>query len=461
MTRKTKTPRTPAQRITRARSALVIFQPFYGTLLMNLHMEESQQFPTMATDGQRVLWNPEFVSRLTDPELLFVLSHEAAHCANLHQCRRKGREPRLWNEAADYVINADLITAQIGQMPAKGLYDPQYAGLSTEDVYAMLKAEQDQQPQQPKGNPQPQQGQPQGQPQPGQPGQPGQGEASQAAGKPGEGDEGESEGQDTGQGSTPATEAPEASEGQPGPGTCGDPGDCGEILDAPGSAGEVAEEEAKWQTVTRQAINVATKAAGRIPAHLERLVTELGKPQSNWREHLRRFVDQSSHFDYSWQRPDRRFGHTDYVMPGTVSDGVHHVIIAIDTSGSINDKALGRFRTEAQSLLDQGAVDRITVIDCDAKVNGVYTFEAGDLITITNKGGGGTSFKPVWGWLTDHADDAAAVVYFTDLEPCDGFGKEPILPVLWAAYASPWEGPAALRQRMAKVPFGECIEVAE
>jgi len=68
--------------------------------------------PTMATDGCRIVYNPTFVDQLKSAELEGVLAHEVLHCALGHQCRRGGRDPGLWNEAADLAINPIL--------PAKG-----------------------------------------------------------------------------------------------------------------------------------------------------------------------------------------------------------------------------------------------------------------------------------------------------------------------------------------------------
>src|SRR5262245_54427355 len=125
-----KKPKTASQRVTRARTALMIFQPFYGTILYNLAFEPTDKFPTMATDGRTVLYNPAFVDECSDDEVLFTLSHEGAHCANKHHLRRGNRDPKIWNEATDYVINADLIQAGIGKMPKDGLHDTKYHGLS-------------------------------------------------------------------------------------------------------------------------------------------------------------------------------------------------------------------------------------------------------------------------------------------------------------------------------------------
>ena len=471
-----------------------MFQPFYGTLLANLTMVENAQFPTMATDGRSIHYNPDFVKAQSDDEVLFTVAHEAAHCANKHHLRRGTRDPRLWNEATDYVINGDLLKAGFGKMPKGGLYDKKYDGMSAEDVYAILahkkEAEQPDEEQLVQGRPgqgdsddegdgaegqdADQEGQESGQG--GQDDEGGQDTGQEGQGAEGgqegpEGDVGTEGGQDTGQGPEGATEAPGRSQGQgqgtpgqgtPGQGTSGDPGGCGEVIDCPGDAAEIAEENQHWDTVVRQAVNVATRDAGSVPGHLQRLVNELGKPATNWRETLRRFVEQSNRFDYSWQRADRRFATADYIMPGTVSDGVNHIVVVSDTSGSLYcEKAQKRFATEIQSLLDEQVVDKITMIDCDASINNVQAFESGDIVKFTNRGGGGTSFKPVWEWLKTNQEDTACVVYFTDLEPCDGFGTEPALPVMWAAYASSYDTPQKLRERISVVPFGECIEIAE
>jgi predicted metal-dependent peptidase len=442
--------RTAAQRISRAVSALLVFAPFYGTLLLNLEMVEDRSISTAAVDGKRMFYNPEWIDSLADDELLFVLCHEVSHLTYLHHTRRQQRDPKEWNIAADYVINLDLVQAGIGRMPAKGLYDTTYIGMAVEDVFASRHQQQAQSQQQQ------QQQQEQGEPGEGE----GQG-GGQDGNEPDDGSQQQGEGGGDGDGegdeASGATSEPSggSGKGKPSPGMSAgeDVGGCGQVLDAAQSEGEIAEQEAEWQTITRQAIAVATRHAGKLPSHLERLVGELNKPKQNWRELLRRFADPCNRQDYSWQRPDRRFGGAGFILPGTVTDGVNHIVVAVDTSGSIDDEALTLFRTEVQSILDEGAVDKVTVVHCDAAINGVAEFESGDLVKMVPMGGGGTSYRPVWHWLKDNQDDIAALVYFTDLEPNDGFGDEPIMPVMWAAYGDPrW-----LRQK--RVPFGDVIEV--
>src|ERR1700680_4834301 len=47
------------------------------------------------------------------------------------------REPRLWNQAADYAINPIIFKNGL-KLPAGVLLDPQYENLSAEEIYARL-----------------------------------------------------------------------------------------------------------------------------------------------------------------------------------------------------------------------------------------------------------------------------------------------------------------------------------
>jgi predicted metal-dependent peptidase len=103
-------------------------------------------------------------------------------------------------------------------------------------------------------------------------------------------------------------------------------------------------------------------------------------------------------------------------------------------------------------------VDKITVVHCDAAVHRVDAFLPGDLIKFQPVGRGGTKFAPAFAWLQENEPDISGAVYLTDLDVYSAdFGDEPPFPVLWAAHGDPRE----LMQRMANVPFGECIEIAE
>src|SRR5262245_38471254 len=91
-------------KLTRARTQLVLNQPFFGALCLRLKLMAGA-VPTMSTDGKRILYNPAFVEELKPAELEGVLAHEVSHCALGHFCRRGSRDAKLWNTATDYAIN--------------------------------------------------------------------------------------------------------------------------------------------------------------------------------------------------------------------------------------------------------------------------------------------------------------------------------------------------------------------
>jgi len=67
-------------------------------------------------------------------------------------------------------------------------------------------------------------------------------------------------------------------------------------------------------------------------------------------------------------------------------------------------------------------------------------------------GGGGTAFADTFEWVREHASDARAVVYLTDLVVHD-FGDEPDCPVLWAVPGDPRQ----FEHVSGRTPFGEAI----
>ena len=123
--------------LTRARTALVLDQPFIGMLALRLKMVENNAIPTLAVDGKHIFYNTEFVSELSASLTKSAIGHEVFHCVFDHIGRRGGRDPRKYNQAGDYVINATLKDAgfEIGK---SWLYNPAYAGMSSDEIYNLL-----------------------------------------------------------------------------------------------------------------------------------------------------------------------------------------------------------------------------------------------------------------------------------------------------------------------------------
>ncbi|WP_195161812.1 vWA domain-containing protein [Mesorhizobium sp. NBSH29] len=235
----------------------------------------------------------------------------------------------------------------------------------------------------------------------------------------------------------------------------GDPGGCGEVIDgAPmGDKAAIADAQADMQSKVRQAAAIAKGMnAGSLPAGIKRIVDKLLRPKVDWREVLRRFVDESLTKDSSWAKPNRRFLASGLVLPGMVSIGLSHFVIAVDTSGSIDQKALAQFASEIRAAFEESMIDKMTVIYADTDVHHVQEFTAGDIVTLEAKGGGGTAFSNTFEWIAKNASDATVIAYFTDLYVGD-FGKEPAAPVIWAVQGDS----ATFDQLTENTPFGEAI----
>src|SRR5258708_6363258 len=127
-------PGTTERKLTRARTQLLLNQPFFGTLCLRLKLAPAM-VPTMATNGREIIYNPAFIDELKPVELEAVLAHEVLHCALGHHCRRGERDQRLWNEAADLAINPILMGNGF-TLPEGALFDPSFDTMSSEEIYA-------------------------------------------------------------------------------------------------------------------------------------------------------------------------------------------------------------------------------------------------------------------------------------------------------------------------------------
>ena len=133
---------SPEDRIRKSRIRMIMDFPFFGYLSNFLKLVETAKIKTGATDGKHYFFNPEFVSSLSDKELNFLTAHETLHPALGHMWRGQGKNQKVFNMAADYVINGMIKDADPHENTFKmikgGLYDKRFAGMSTEEVYDIL-----------------------------------------------------------------------------------------------------------------------------------------------------------------------------------------------------------------------------------------------------------------------------------------------------------------------------------
>lgn len=433
-------------RLLKARTQLLLDEPFFGTLVMRLPLVEDRSCKTMWVDGTRIGYNPKFVAKCTNEELKGVFCHEVLHVTNGHCWRRGDRDPKDWNEACDYVINPIVVGAGM-MLPEGALINPDFKGQPAEQVYDTIHR--------PKMDDQ-------GEPQGAQDDQESEdSSSSQDAGNDNEDqedDDSEDQSQDASQGTEDSDE--DDADGNSGSGNSDDSdpsgdtsqdgndagggnanGDSddqdydgppvGEVRDAPKDVNP-KELENEWKVAVEQAEKVAAMR-GNLPGQLKRLIEELKKPTLNWRDILRQFVQQSwLAMDYTWRAPSTRYMSQGLYMPKLASETIPSIVIFIDTSASIWGKLLAAFQEEVQTIKAEINPDETYIGYADAAVAGVDRFEAGEMIVFNHRGGGGTDFRPAFNWVEEQGLNPACFVYLTDLE--GAFPEEPpAYPVLWVS----------------------------
>jgi len=383
------------QRLSAARAALVLDHPFFGALALRMKIEEETKgrTRTMATDGRSIFYNKEYVKGCSDLQLVGLLAHEVMHPAMQHHTRRNDRDPKLWNDAADYAINPILTDAGF-IFPGQPLIDARYRGMTAEQIYDALNKDS------PSGGNEDTEKQQHEQ----------SGDDNQETDQEEGGDDGASanvngnklDGRDNGIGDTP-----------------------GAVLDAP----DPAQQEAEWQVAVKQATHAA-QMMGQLPAGITHAVERATKPRIDWKAILRRFVQQTATADYAWHRPNRRYLASGLYLPEIHSESMPAIVVAVDSSAS-TQSVLRIFKAELQSIVDECQPEATIVIMADAAVQRVDRFERGDPIEFNVEGLGGTDFRPVFLHVDREQLNPACLIYLTDADGC--YPDEPSdYPTLWA-----------------------------
>ena len=126
------------KKLIRARAGLVLSSPFFASIALHLKLQEDKSCPTAYTDSVVLGYNPQFIDKLSNPEIKALICHEVLHIAMLHPFRRDNRDPFRWNVACDYAIN--LLVRDAGfTLPQNVLLDVNYQNLEAEIIYDKLQ----------------------------------------------------------------------------------------------------------------------------------------------------------------------------------------------------------------------------------------------------------------------------------------------------------------------------------
>lgn len=122
----------------RARTALILENPFFGVLALKLNMFEDPTIETASVNGVDLKYNPAFTNKLSDDEREGLIAHEVMHCVLQHMTRRQYRDPERFNQACDYSMNGNL-EKQGFIMPAGGCINHDWDDFSAEHIYSILQ----------------------------------------------------------------------------------------------------------------------------------------------------------------------------------------------------------------------------------------------------------------------------------------------------------------------------------
>lgn len=372
-----------------ARIGLLLKAPFFGNLATRLILTNADDWlTTAATDGRKFYYNSEFVNKLSIRQTEFLFGHETLHVVYDHMGRREDRDPRLFNIAADYCVNADLLDQRIGEkitvVPI--LYDAKWKGMSVEEVYDELYKNAD------KIN---------------------------------------------------INQLLESMLDEHLDGDGDDDGDEGDAEGRSGGRPKLTEEEKKAirDEIKEAVISAAqTCGAGNLPAGIKRMLSDMTEPKMNWRELLQQQILSTIKADYTWMRPSRKSWHLDAVLPGQNQAEMIDICVSVDLSGSISQKQCTDFFSEIHGIMQMySEAFKVHVWTFDTKVYNPVIFTQDNINDIENyepKGGGGTTFEANWEYMKENDIEPKKFIMFTDGYPGGSWGDSDYCDTLFVVHGS-------------------------
>lgn len=375
----------------RARVKLLIEAPFFGNLATRLRfIDASKWCPTAATDGKNFYYNKDFIDYLSEGEREFLLGHEVLHCVYDHMNKDMigNRDRRLCNVSQDYVINADLVDAKIGEKITKVeiCFDWKYRGKHWLEVYEELFKEAEEQ---------------------------GRVIYMDSLDMHLDGD-GAGESDSEGEGGNDGSEGP--------------------IRYSDEEKEQIRQE---MQSATMQAAKAA--GAGNMPAGVKRLLDDLLNPQLDWRELLAMQIQSVIKSDYTYMRPSRKGLDAGFYLPGMDYQDTIDIAIGLDMSGSIFDDMARDFMSEVKGIMDQYTDFKVHLFCFDTEVHNPQVFtenNMGEFMEYELKGGGGTDFDCCFDYMKDNGIQPKKFVMFTDGYPWNSWGDENYCDTLFIVHGS-------------------------
>ena len=390
---------TIEERLVKSRVKLLRESPFFGTLLLNAPYRVTDDISTAATDGGTLMLNPTFMESQTQEHFQSILLHEVLHMALEHIERMKDvfmTDPMTSNIAADIVVNG-IIRDNRMSLPEEAIHDDDLKHLSVREIYNILRQKQQKDP-------------------------------DYLRKKYGTGDGDVNYCLQPGNGNKPGASGDKSGDSKDGPGR-----------------------KINWKDILNKAATIArTKSFGLHGAGLKRIFNDLLEPTIDWRDALYKYITASR---TDFEGYDRRFIHSGQYLDD-LGGGRIHVMVFMDTSGSVDEEILSEFIAELRF-----AVNALPQISGDLWYFDTNLYHQGDIADILEtpkiQGGGGTSFVDVMKKIqSDHGEDSTVQtlgIVFTDGCARLNDFQEPDCPVLWCI------SPGGVKSD--DLPFGEVVRI--
>jgi predicted metal-dependent peptidase len=348
-------------KLARACKSLILREPFYGLFLIGLNKKIRKDVPTAGVSkngiGIQLSINPDFFMKLPDEHQIGLLKHELLHVSFGHLMMRDSYpNKKLFNIAADLEINQYI---DRNMLPEGGLTLDSFAELKlpkkagTKKYYDLLEQEC-------KNNPC---------------------QSLQSILDQMDGD------------------------------SQYDHKTWEEFEDLTEAEKKLVERQIEHQL--KETAEQTEKRRGTIPGELAELIKKLRTilpPSFDWKGYLKRFVGNSV-FTFT-KKLRRKFNKRYTDNPGLKIKHKNHILIGVDTSGSVNTRELEHFMSEMVHVQKTG--HQITVAQCDTNLSDVSPFRKNADWQI--KGRGGTCFQPVIDHFNEMRGRYTALIYLTDGE---------------------------------------------
>ncbi|MHA2171932.1 MAG: vWA domain-containing protein [Candidatus Kariarchaeaceae archaeon] len=375
-----------------AKGSLILDQPFFGYLLGHFQITPTQdkRIKSFAIDNNFLYFDTQFVQEQVigldnwKNKIKGILLHLVLHLIYQHHLRQKDRDPIIWRHAADLVIiqvfdhlqksNEIMINLEFPPITSVSI---EYRGLTTEQIYNLLADSIE----------------------------------------------------DTTDSSNSKTKENQLNEITQFGSIVFDKCDLDQILVIENKLAPITQElnEQLFRGVLRSAYEWSMER-GELPGNLSMVMKDLLVPKIKWKEELSYFLQKTIVHDLSWTHPNKRLLSQGIYLPSNQKENIV-ILLAVDTSGSIHENELRQFLTEAQAILETIRNVRLIIVDCDAEIQQVTTYEHGESVRRHKfKGQGGTDLRQAFDLISQY--DVDLIIYFTD-----GQGptpdRAPIIPVIW------------------------------